>query len=79
MHCRIVGSIHALSWDSERSLLFSASYDQVVVVWDIGGQRGTAFELQGHRFSPQFMLSLTMKCKMYYFTCVLLEIPDCPF
>lgn len=43
------GSIRSLSWDSERSLLFSASFDQVVVVWDIGGQRGTAFELQGHR------------------------------
>jgi len=45
----LAGSIRSLSWDYERSLLFSASFDQVVVVWDIGGQRGTAFELQGHR------------------------------
>jgi len=48
----VAGSIRSLSWDSERSLLFSASFDQVVVVWDIGGQRGTAFELQGHRSAP---------------------------
>jgi len=50
----VAGSIRSLSWDYERSLLFSASFDQVVVVWDIGGQRGTAFELQGHRSAPQF-------------------------
>jgi len=50
----VAGSIRSLSWDSERSLLFSASFDQVVVVWDIGGQRGTAFELQGHRSATWF-------------------------
>jgi len=50
----IIGSIRSLSWDEERSLLFSASFDQVVVVWDIGGQRGTAFELQAHRSSSVF-------------------------
>lgn len=42
------GSIRCLAWDAERQLLFSGSFDQMIVVWDIGGQQGTAFELQGH-------------------------------
>lgn len=42
------GSIRALAWDGERQLLFSGSFDQSVIVWDIGGGKGTAFELQGH-------------------------------
>ena len=61
MNCGVVGSIRSLSWDLERSLLFSASFDHVVVVWDIGGQRGTAFELQGHRCVPLFYAVMTMK------------------
>ncbi|GFR11393.1 WD repeat and FYVE domain-containing protein 2 [Trichonephila clavata] len=42
------GSIRCLSWDPERKLLFSGSFDQSIIVWDIGGQQGTAYELQGH-------------------------------
>ncbi|XP_050710801.1 WD repeat and FYVE domain-containing protein 2-like isoform X2 [Eriocheir sinensis] len=42
------GSIRSLAWDVERQLLFSGSFDQSVIVWDIGGGKGTAFELQGH-------------------------------
>ncbi|CAL4231173.1 unnamed protein product, partial [Meganyctiphanes norvegica] len=42
------GSIRSLAWDAERQLLFSGSFDQSVIVWDIGGGKGTAFELQGH-------------------------------
>ncbi|XP_012284776.1 WD repeat and FYVE domain-containing protein 2 [Orussus abietinus] len=42
------GSIRALAWDSEKQLLFSGSFDQSIVVWDIGGRQGTAYELQGH-------------------------------
>ena len=30
-------------------LLFSGSYDHNVIVWDIGGRRGTTYELQGHK------------------------------
>ena len=30
-------------------MLFSGGFDQIVVVWDIGSQKGTAFELTGHR------------------------------
>lgn len=44
-----VGSVRSLSWDAERSLLFSGSYDESVIVWDIGSKKGTAFELQGHQ------------------------------
>ena len=43
------GSVRSLAWDAERSLLFSGSYDQAIIVWDIGGRQGTAFELQGHQ------------------------------
>lgn len=43
------GSIRTLGWDSEKQLLFSGSFDQSVIVWDIGGQQGTAYELQGHQ------------------------------
>lgn len=43
------GSIRSLAWDSEKQLLFSGSFDQNIVVWDIGGRQGTAYELQGHQ------------------------------
>lgn len=42
------GSIHTLAWDSEKQLLFSGSFDQSIIVWDIGGRQGTLYELQGH-------------------------------
>ena len=44
-----LGSVRCLAWDEDRSLLFSGSFDQSIIVWDIGGQQGTAFELQGHQ------------------------------
>ncbi|KAL1124551.1 hypothetical protein AAG570_001177 [Ranatra chinensis] len=43
------GSIRALEWDPAGQRLFSGSFDQTIIVWDIGGRRGTAYELQGHR------------------------------
>ena len=43
------GSVWALSYDQERRILFSGGFDQVIVVWDIGSQQGTAYELTGHR------------------------------
>ncbi|CAN8020167.1 unnamed protein product [Ixodes persulcatus] len=42
------GDIQCLSWDAERKLLFSGGFDQTIIVWDIGGKQGTAYELQGH-------------------------------
>ncbi|XP_050389786.1 WD repeat and FYVE domain-containing protein 2 [Patella vulgata] len=47
------GSVRCLSWDADRSLLCSGSFDQSVIVWDIGGKQGTAFELQGHHDKVQ--------------------------
>ncbi|XP_035692990.1 WD repeat and FYVE domain-containing protein 2-like [Branchiostoma floridae] len=47
------GSIRCLEWDPESRLLFSGSFDQSIIVWDIGGQQGTAFELQGHNNKVQ--------------------------
>jgi len=29
--------------------LYSGSFDSSVFVWDIGGRRGTVYELHGHR------------------------------
>lgn len=43
------GSVGTLAWDNDRKILFSGSFDQTVIVWDIGGQQGTAYELQGHQ------------------------------
>ncbi|XP_017483571.1 PREDICTED: WD repeat and FYVE domain-containing protein 2 [Rhagoletis zephyria] len=41
-------SIRCLKWVEEHQLLFSGSCDQTVFVWDVGGKRGTIYELQGH-------------------------------
>ncbi|XP_068685348.1 uncharacterized protein [Montipora foliosa] len=42
------GNVRALAWDPEKRLLFSGSFDESIIIWDIGGQQGTAFELHGH-------------------------------
>ena len=44
------GSIRSLAWDSEKQILFSGSFDQSIIVWDIGSRQGTAYELQGHQY-----------------------------
>ncbi|XP_067622231.1 WD repeat and FYVE domain-containing protein 2 isoform X2 [Eurosta solidaginis] len=41
-------SIRCLKWVEEHQLLFSGSCDQTIFVWDVGGKRGTIYELQGH-------------------------------
>jgi len=43
------GSIQSLCWDGSQGSLFSGSYDASVFCWDIGGRRGTVYELNGHR------------------------------
>ncbi|XP_030384152.1 WD repeat and FYVE domain-containing protein 2 isoform X1 [Scaptodrosophila lebanonensis] len=40
--------IRCLIWVEGPQLLFSGSCDQSVIVWDVGGKRGTIYELQGH-------------------------------
>lgn len=42
------GSVSALCWDSMQRVLFSGSSDHSIIMWDIGGRKGTAIELQGH-------------------------------
>lgn len=44
-----IGSIRCLGYDTDRRILFSGGFDQVVIVWDIGSQKGTAYELTGHK------------------------------
>lgn len=46
----IIGSVWSLAFDSERRILFSGGFDSTIVVWDIGSQKGTSYELNGHRF-----------------------------
>ena len=45
----ITGSIECLSWDPEMKWLYSGSFDKSVIIWDIGGQQGSALELNGHK------------------------------
>lgn len=44
-----LSGIRCLFWDASRQLLFSGGLDNSVVCWDIGGKKGTTFELQGHK------------------------------
>jgi WD40 repeat protein len=39
-------SISDLAWDSGRQVLFSASSDTLVIMWDIGGQKGHCYEFK---------------------------------
>lgn len=43
------GSIRTLAWDGRRNWLYSGSFDSSIFVWDIGGRKGTVYELHGHR------------------------------
>jgi len=42
------GSIRCLKWVEGPELLFSGASDNAVIVWDVGGKRGTIYELLGH-------------------------------
>ncbi|VDN26544.1 unnamed protein product [Gongylonema pulchrum] len=44
-------SITSLAWDMDRQLLYSAATDHLVIMWDIGGKKGQAFELNSHNSS----------------------------
>ena len=41
--------VRSLSWDASDKFLYSGSEDKAIIAWDIGGQQGTAYELQGHK------------------------------
>ena len=38
-----------------RKNIFLGSYDATVFVWDIGGRKGTVYELHGHRQKVTFI------------------------
>ncbi|CAB3404438.1 unnamed protein product [Caenorhabditis bovis] len=40
--------ISSLAWDRVKEVLYSGCHDHLVIVWDIGGGRGQAYELNGH-------------------------------
>ncbi|KAI0226883.1 WD repeat and FYVE domain-containing protein 2 [Lamellibrachia satsuma] len=42
------GSVRCLAWDEQKRFLFSGSFDQSLIMWDIGEWKGTVYELQGH-------------------------------
>lgn len=41
--------ITSLSWDAEKSYLFSGSYDKIIICWDIGTKKGITYDLEGHK------------------------------
>lgn len=47
----ISAGIRCLRWVEGPQLLFSGACDQSVIVWDVGGKRGTIYELQGHKYN----------------------------
>ncbi|XP_049585171.1 WD repeat and FYVE domain-containing protein 2 [Syngnathus scovelli] len=47
------GNVTALCWDPAQRVLFSGSSDHSIIMWDIGGRKGTAIELQGHNDKVQ--------------------------
>ncbi|CAL8320287.1 unnamed protein product [Merluccius merluccius] len=47
------GNVMALCWDPGQRVLFSGSSDHSIIMWDIGGRKGTAIELQGHNDKVQ--------------------------
>uniref|UniRef100_A0A3Q2QT47 WD repeat and FYVE domain containing 2 n=1 Tax=Fundulus heteroclitus TaxID=8078 RepID=A0A3Q2QT47_FUNHE len=47
------GNVTALCWDPGLRVLFSGSSDHSIIMWDIGGRKGTAIELQGHNDKVQ--------------------------
>uniref|UniRef100_A0AAR2KZN8 FYVE-type domain-containing protein n=1 Tax=Pygocentrus nattereri TaxID=42514 RepID=A0AAR2KZN8_PYGNA len=47
------GNVTALCWDPVQRVLFSGSSDHSIIMWDIGGRKGTAIEMQGHNEKVQ--------------------------
>ncbi|CAP37296.2 Protein CBR-WDFY-2 [Caenorhabditis briggsae] len=41
-------SITSLTWDGNKKVLYSGSSDHLIIMWDIGGGKGEAYELNGH-------------------------------
>jgi WD40 repeat protein len=39
--------VSSLSWDPEKKFLYSGSHDKTIICWDIGGQKGVTYDLEG--------------------------------
>ena len=62
----IIGSIRCLAWDPDRQLLFSGSFDRTILVWDIGGRKGTVYQLHGHGFVQYQHIVNINNCLLLY-------------
>lgn len=54
--CKLITTLHGhqssirdLLWEPANKWLFSAGSDHRIICWDIGGRKGSAYELQGHK------------------------------
>lgn len=72
------GSIRSLTWDVARQMLFSGSFDHSIIVWDIGGQQGNAYELQGHHNKVVKLLTLNRgnECRFRFQLFIILIQPS---
>jgi WD repeat and FYVE domain-containing protein 2 len=41
--------VSCLVWDANKKFLFSGSHDKTIICWDIGGQKGITYDLEGHK------------------------------
>ena len=75
----LTGSVRCLAWDPDKKQLFSGSFDQSIIIWDIGGQQGNAFELQGHLWvtaTIKMIIKFSIFFFMFHFNLQLSIIPS---
>ncbi|VDM71818.1 unnamed protein product, partial [Strongylus vulgaris] len=46
MEALFSGPVSSLAWNRVKEILYSGSHDNLVIMWDIGGKRGEAYELK---------------------------------
>lgn len=59
------GPISCLAWNRVREILYSGSHDNLVIMWDIGGKRGEAYELNGHSSKVTSMVVAPGTVRLY--------------
>lgn len=45
-----------MAWDANRKFLFSGGHDKTIICWDIGGQKGITYDLDGHKDRVQSLI-----------------------